>query len=326
MTRSLYLALLPLLLAACGGSGNDNDGGGNPPPSAAIGIDAGNALEVAQVTYQSAAASGDIASLGGDTGLTGNAGGGLLKPDTGTPGIIDTVLQVAVGPLELPCLVSGTLTISANLDDPTGQTLSAGDTISATYDACNDGVGEVLDGTLDIEILAINGDINSGLYEMTMQMLLDSFQSTTATDVLMANGDGTATINTLQTPYVEASVSGRSMLTDTNTSTETLTNYASAQTLDTGVSPSPYTLQASGTLDSSQLAGSVTYSTPVMFQGFDANYPRTGEMLIVGEASSARLVAQENAVDVVIEIYSNTTGTGTPDSTIDTTWAELAGL
>ena len=63
-----------------------------------------------------------------------------------------------------------------------------------------------------------------------------------------------------------------------------------------------------------------------MFEGFDANYPHVGELVIVGDTSSARVTAQSNAIDVVIEIYSNTTATGTPDSVINTTWTELADL
>jgi hypothetical protein len=214
--------------------------------------------------------------------------------------------------------------VSGNLADPA--TVTAGDTLKIEYDNCDDGVGEVLDGTLDTLIDAITGDVLSGAYDMTMSMNLINFQSTIATDVYMANGDATANIDTSTPSYVAASVSGNSILTDTNNSTETLTNYASAQTVDVSMSPSPYTLTASGTLDSSQLDGSVTYSTPVMLEGEDANYPDVGQMLIVGEGSSARLIAQANGIDVVIEIYSNTTGTGTPDDTIMTTWAQLAGM
>ena len=115
------------------------------------------------------------------------------------------------------------------------------------------------------------------------------------------------------------------MLSDLNGSTELLTNYRSEQTVDGGIFPSPYTLTASGTLDSSQLDGSVTYSTPVMFQGEDANYPYVGEMLVAGDGSSARIIAQPNAIDVVIEIYDNPTASGAPTNTINTTWTELAG-
>ena len=318
--------LLPLvLLSACGG-GSDNNGNNNPPPRDAFNINAGNGLMVSQVTYQSAASSGEIAGLAGNSGLTGNGGGGLAKPGLAQApaGSIGSVLQkVPLGPTTLPCAVMGEVTISGNVADPL--TLTAGDRIIVDYDNCDDGVGEVIDGTLDSTVDAFTGDVLGGVYDMTMTMELVMFQVTSATDVLMANGDGTATINSLATPYVEASVSGESMMSDLNGSTETLTNYASAQTVDAGISPSPYTLTASGTLDSSQLDGSVTYSTPVMFEGEDANYPHVGEMLIAGDASSARVIAQPNAIDVVIEIYDNTTGTGTPADTINTTWVELAG-
>jgi hypothetical protein len=67
----------------------------------------------------------------------------------------------------------------------------------------------------------------------------------------------------------------------------------------------------------------VTYSTPVVFTGFDNDYPDTGELLVEGDSSSARLIAMDN-VNVRIEIDAD--GDGTIDDTIDTTWAELAAL
>lgn len=327
MKRASLPALISLsLLTACGGSSDDEGTNGNPPPGAAIPITSGNGLLVAQVTYQSSSSSGELSGVAASNGLTGNIGAGLFKPTINKPGIIDALMQVPIPEINQPCAVSGSVTISGDLDDPITPTLTAGDTISADYDNCDDGIGEVIDGRIDFEVDAFSGDMLTGVYDMTMTLLLTNFQVTTAEDVILANGDGTATLNTLAAPYVEAAVSGRSMLTDTNTSTETLSNYSSAQTVDGTVVPSPYTLLTSGTLDSSQLSGSVTYSTPVLFEGLDANYPTVGEMLIVGEASSARIIAQANGVDVVIEIYSNTTGTGTPDETISTTWTELAGL
>ena len=327
MKRASIPAVISLaLLTACGGGSDSNGNNGNPPPGAAVPITSGNGLLVAQVTYQSASSSGELAGLAASNGLTGSAGGGLFKPDISKPGIVDSLMQVPIPETVLPCAVSGTLTISGDLADPITPTLSTGDTITADYDNCDDGIGEVIDGVIDFEVDAFSGDALSGIYDMTMTMLLGNFQVTTADDVVLANGDGTATLNTLQAPYVEAAVSGRSMLSSNNASTATLTNYSTAQTFDGTVLPSPYTMLTSGTLDSSELSGSVEYSTPVMFEGFDANYPVVGELLIVGEGSSARIIAQANGVDVVVEIYSNTTGTGTPDETIMTTWTELAGL
>jgi hypothetical protein len=323
LTIMLFIPLL--MLAACGGSDDENTGApDNPAPGAAIGISSTNGLLVAQVAYQSAASSGDIADRATSTGVTGSSTDPRAQSLVAGSSVIETLLLIPIPETQLPCAVSGTLTISGNLADPT--TLTAGDTIAAQYDACDDGAGEVLDGRLDFEVDALEGDMLSGAYDLTMTMLLSDLQSTIGTDVLLANGDGTATINTLAAPYVEAFVTGGSMLTDANGSTELLTDYSSAQTVDTGVSPTPYTLLAAGTLDSSQLGGSVEYSVTVMFEGFDANYPHVGELVIVGDTSSARVTAQSNAIDVVIEIYSNTTATGTPDSVINTTWTELADL
>jgi hypothetical protein len=155
---------------------------------------------------------------------------------------------------------------------------------------------------------AFDGDILGGRYDMTMTMTVTDFQVTTATDVLTSNGDATARLNSLQAPYVEASVSGNSMTMDSNSASETLTTYSSTQTLDAGVSPSPYTMSASGTLDSSRLDGVITYSTPVTFEGFDSNYPHTGELFVEGENSSARLVA-DNELDVHIDIDLDGNGT-----------------
>ena len=58
------------------------------------------------------------------------------------------------------------------------------------------------------------------------------------------------------------------------------------------------------------------------FSGFDNGYPQTGELLVTGASSSARLIALD-AVNVRVEIDSD--GDGTVDDVIDTTWAELTG-
>ena len=79
-------------------------------------------------------------------------------------------------------------------------------------------------------------------------------------------------------------------------------------------------MDSSGTLDSSQLAGIVDYSTEIMFQGFDNDYPGIGELLVTGGTSSARLIALDN-VNVRIEIDNN--DDGTIDDVVDTTWDAL---
>ena len=225
------------------------------------------------------------------------------------------------GPTTLPCDVSGSLKISGDLENPL--TLTAGDSIRANYDNCDDGAGEVIDGRLDSIVDAFRGDLLTGAYDLTMTMDLIDFQSATATDVLMVNGDGTATLNNLEAPYVEASVSGNSLTSDSNGSTQSLFAYSSAQTLDAGLEPAPYTMISSGTLESSELSGVITYTTTVMFEGLGSDYPNIGELQVDGGGSSARITAV-NSVDVQIEI--DTDGDGMVDETIMTTWAELDSM
>jgi hypothetical protein len=327
MNRSCIALLMPVvLLTACGGSG-DGAGAGNdiPPPSAALAITPGNSLQVSQVAYQAVMSSGEIADLAGDSGLTASTGGNVAKTTVNrkAAGSVSTIVQqVAIGPTIVDCAIHGSLTVTASLANPL--TLSAGDTITAEYTNCNDGIGEVIDGTLSFVVDAFDGDILTGLYLMTMMMEILEFQVATAEDVLMASGDGTATVDTRLAPYVEASVSGDAMVSNTNNSSEALTNYSSAQTFDGRLDPAPYTMIASATLDSSSLAGSIVYSTAVMFEGFGENYPNRGELLIEGMNSSARLIAEENGIDVRIEIDSD--GDSIVDDTILTTWAELAAM
>lgn len=324
MNRSLFLALITALAAtACGGS--SSDGGGitapvNPNPS--LSIDAANGQNVVGVSYLAAVASGDTAGLVGNSGLVADSGSGDVSKTAREIGfakpVSTAVSSIPFGPDTLPCDVSGSITVSGNLANPL--TLSAGDIINIDADNCDDGLGEVVDGLLAMTISGFNGDILSGLYDMTAALDITNFQVTTADDVLMSNGDSTVRLNTLNTPAVSASVSGSSLRADSNSDSETLTNYSSAQSLDAGQTPAPYTMDSSGTLDSSQLSGVVGYSTEVMFQGFDSDNPGAGELLVTGDTSSARLIALDNA-NVRIEIDNN--GDGTIDDVIDTTWDAL---
>ena len=332
MKRASISTLIPLvLIAACSGDNGFTDPGpdNNPAPTG-FSITPANGMQVAQVAYESVLTSGDMAGLTGSTGLTAGTAGGMSKPTMNTQfgGILGHLIQnVPLPPVEQICgLGPGTVTVTFDVVDPlvfaTG-VLSAGDTILVEYVDCDEGFGEVLDGTIDFTVDAFTGDLLiTGLFDMTMTMNLIDFQVAFGADVLTSNGDATARLNNLAAPFVSASVSGSSMTTDTNSSSEVLTNYASSQTIDAALA---YTMDASGTLNSSQLTGAIAYSMPVMFEGVDVNYPNVGELLVTAETGSARLIAQENGVDVHIEIYSSTDGTGEPEQTIMTTWAELAG-
>lgn len=290
------------------------------PPSG-VSLTPANAAVASNSAYAAANQSADLVGLLGSSGLVASDSGGLNKVQAAlsSTGSLTNILQkIPFGPDTFPCQVAGTVTISGDLANPL--TLTAGDTINVVSANCDDGLGEVVDGTLAFTVDSFAGDLLAGAYELTMSMLLSNFQVTTAGDVLTSNGDVAATLDTFAAPLVSAAVSGASLTIDSNSGSETLSNYSSAQTVDAGLQPSPYTLDSSGMLDSSALSGTVTYSTPVTFQGFDTNFPNSGELLISGDNSSARLIAVD---DVNVRIEIDTDGNGTVDETIDTTWADL---
>ena len=199
--------------------------------------------------------------------------------------------------------------------------LSINDTFQVVYVACNDGVGEILDGTLDFTVGDFAGDLQAGTYMISMDVLATDFQVNAGGETTVSNGDATVALDTMQTPFIDVGTSGSAMRVDSSARSDILINYQSNQTVDGNVAPAPYTLSAAGSLDTTALNGSVRYSTIDTFQGVGTDFPSQGRLRVLGSGSSLDLVAIDN-VNVDIEIDSN--GDGTIDVTISTTWADIS--
>lgn len=308
-----------LLIAACGGGGSGLDT--TETSSNALSISASNAPAAAKASYNAALGSGDLADLGGNIGLSASVPGDVSKaaPGAQASGFVSGVmLAIPFGPDVFPCAVSGTITISGNIENPL--TLTAGDTFAVVSTACDDGLGEIVDGSLRFTVRDFGGDVLTGLYRVSMDTAVENLQIATVDDTVTSRGDALVTLDTMAATFVMASVSGSQITHESNTSSETLSDYASTQTLDTAANQPLYTMTAQGTLDTTGLSGSVSYTTPLLFEGFGQNYPHTGELLISGDSSSARLIAVDD-VNVRIEVDNN--GDGAVDETINTTWVDL---
>jgi len=288
MKSRLLLALSStLLLSSCGG-GSDFSGG-STDTGVGLGLTSANAMTAAGVAYSAASGSVDLANVGGSIGVSAGSSAPISPSKQLSGFLVNALQQIPFGPDVFPCAVSGSMTLSGDIADPL--TLSAGDTFTIQATACDDGIGEIIDGLISMTVTDFTGDLFLGTYLLGMDATLDGLQVTTASDVISSTGDTSITLDTTAAPFVAASVSGASMMTSSNASTETLSNYSTEQTVDAGMVPSPYTLTSSGTVDSSQLADSV------------------------------RLIALDN-VDGRIELDND--GNGSVDETIDTTWAALA--
>ena len=310
-----------LAIAACGGG----DFGSLPQESSDVAkIDNSNALDAARLSYEAAVDSGSLASVGGAAGISAGSFSGSSKAvvtDTARGLLFNAVSLAAIGSDTYPCGDSpadGTITVSGDIANLL--TLTPGDTINIEYTQCDEGFGEVVNGSVDLRVTDFAGDFLSGLFLLAMDAVLTDLQVTTVDDSITSNGDASIVMDTRAAPYIEAGVSGMSMTMVAGSHSETLSNYSSDQTFDGSLDPAEYTLAAAGTLDSTQLTGVIEYSTGPNFAGLGIDYPHTGALLVQGAGSSARLLAVDNT-NVRIEIDSN--GDGSIDETIDTTWEAL---
>lgn len=326
MRRAYFLiSSLALVLSACGGS-SESGPAPSPPPAGTMTdlvVTTANAKPAARTAYSSTMQSVDTGGLVGDTGIASSPGGNFQKPAVhkSLSGVLGNALQkVPLGPDTFDCGISGTTTISGDLASVF--TLTVGDQINIEAADCDDGFGEVINGRMEFTVSVFSGDLALGLYLMDMAVLLIDFEVTTTTDTILSNGDSLVSIDTTGNPMIFMAISGDSMTTISNTSTEIMSDFDTSQTVNAGVVPEPYTLSSSGTVDSSLLGGIISFTTPVTFQGAGVAYPFAGELLITGaDGGTIRLIAT-GGNNVTIE--TDTNGDGELESSEDTTWDDIA--
>lgn len=329
MFRAFLVTLSSIfLMSACGGGSSYSPAppaSPPPPPGDPTGlvVTTANAKPAARVAYGSTLQSMETGGLVGDSGIAGSSNGGFQKPggQSGPSGALSRILQkIPLGPDTYPCGVSGTQTISGELASLFG--LTTGDTINVDAVDCDDGLGEVINGRMEMTVVTYTSDPVLGLLLLEMDVMLIDFEVVTATDTILSNGDSLVSMDMTGNPLIAVGIGGNSMTVTSNAGTDVMTNFDTSQTVDASVQPEPYTLSSFGTVDSSQLTGIISFTTPVTFQGAGAGYPFAGELLITGaDGGTIRLIALD-ATNVRIE--TDTNGDGTVDDTEDTTWDDVA--
>lgn len=319
-------------MSACDGGAGFTGAAGQPPGSTPdpLGLNAVNARQAASVAFGSTLKSIGTGQLIGGSAIASSPSNEFQKPQLqrsmsgllarAAPKLPGGPATAPIGPFTEPCLVDGMLDISGDL--ATGLPYSVGDTINVDATDCDDGFGEVVNGRMEITVTAYSGDILFGpTYLIEMSVLLIDYEVATAADTIVTNGDATVLFDTTGDPLITMSISGSSLNTTSLGSSETISNFLTSQTVDISISPEPYTLAASGTVASSLLAGSISYTTTVTFQGAGANDPFAGEMLVTGANGGAvKLIALD---EINVRIMTDADGDGTFESTEDTTWADI---
>ena len=320
------LFFIYIMISACDSDTSFSGNTTTPPPAGGgpLTITSTNAPTAMGVALKAALESAGVGDVAGVLGVGTASVGNMNKVSGGdfySATLVNAMQKVPFGPIEQPCVISGTITISGDLADPFAISFAVGDTLNVVAADCVDVPGETVNGTIDYLFTTITGDILLGPpYRLVFDVVLTNFQVADSTGADIANGNASVSVDTTLDPEWSVSISGTQLTIDSATSSETISNFDTTETVDSLIVPTPYRLVANGTVDSTQLEGTVDYSTPVMFQGTGNANPSTGEFLVTGASSSVRLIALD---DVNVRLESDFDGDGVIDETTDTTWDAL---
>lgn len=199
--------------------------------------------------------------------------------------------------------------------------ISTGDTMDAVLTACFlDDPQITLDGGVSVTDLVMTGEVLLGIPPFSMSTTLGF------TDLSGTDSEGTAVINgamglsvgTTDGLVTEASITSDSLSAAEDGETMSLTNFVINETFDLNALTT--TIDSSGTLDSSELNGSVEFETTQSFVLVGDEDPFTGQIRIADHTSSLLMTVLDN-VNLQIEVDAD--GDGTPETTLNLTWLDL---
>jgi hypothetical protein len=319
-------ALLAVGITTTIATGGGGSGGGAtpppppPPPSTVeptLLITADNGSDVAEAVVTAVGLSfdigditdGNLAAQPGDTRLLAKIVAGSHKS-----------LPPGVQQAPENCANGGTVDLSvtqANIN-----TISAGDRIVAVFVDCDDGLGYVISGTLDITIVDVQGDVLTEVFLLGMEILLTDVVITEGASTMQVQGDVILTLDSLEFPTMRMSLSGDELQLGSNGEVATLTGFDHFMQLDAGP-PEALVANVLGRLAASTLGGSVDYDTTVAVEAVGNGNPYVGEILISGADDSTVRIVIVDVSNVRLEIDED--GDGTVDAFVDTNWEALNG-
>jgi hypothetical protein len=226
MKRSLSLSLIfALAVTACGGGDDAIVPGATVPPvpSPGLTITSSNVVAVSKASWEAMNQSTDMVGLIGASGLIAGSPGGVnkLQQFSMALGGGRSAQGISLPETTVGCQM-GTVTVSGEISDLSLVTLAPGDFINTDYANCDEGLGEAINGLVEMRVDAFSGDLQSGMYNLSATFTLTNLQVTTTEDALTSNGTASVTLDTSALPALSASISGTSLTTDSNTGSNTL--------------------------------------------------------------------------------------------------------
>ena len=330
--RIIFGTLFALLsLSGCGGGGGGGGDSSPPPLTGDVTITSANAVGVASDVYE---AVGDTASLGdfGAGGLIGSVGPAnptlsksavTLATKSGLEGTVDTgsLIAVAFGPERTDCAVSGSATVSGDIADP--NTLTAGDTISLRFNNCNEGDGQLVNGSLTLTIDTVSGDLNSEFFALGVSLDFNSLSVLEAGETTSVHGSLSMLLDSTAYPVTTASLSSPSLSVTSGSQSANLSNYSTTVTLDESSQPPAFSVTSSGRIGLPDLGGAVTYSVREPFTGFGDSDPQAGVLFVRGANNAS--ITMTVLSDTQVQLEMDYDGNGSVDETVILTWVEFEG-
>jgi hypothetical protein len=329
-TRFPTITLLALLTAACGGGGGGSDDPGTVTFNEAE-ITTGNADAISRTVVDGmmeTAALGEFGDLAG-LGSVGVEPGGTLsktaitlatKTGEARAKALPTLMYEPFDPGPTPCAAGGTVTVSANLQQP--DTLTAGDSITARFADCDDGDGRVVSGTLRLVVDAFDGDFASGLFAAGVDLSFDVLSVTEDGETNTVNGDIALFVDTRRYPVVAFSHSGRGLAITERGETMVFAEWSNGLSVDGSSVPAGYSLTGNGRIDVPRHGG-VSYRVDEAFTGFGDTHPISGVLYLEGRDGASITITSLSNEQLQLEMDYD--GDGVVDEVRLRTWAELEG-
>lgn len=315
LTRKI--AMLPvsvvlLLLTSCGGGGGSGVAVTPPDPTpntAALPITAENAQDITVTVLEAITATVEIIDVVDVIGLPAI---GAADPGIGAAAVTDFTETVSCD--------TGEATVTwQDADDDLA--ISTGDSFNLSFAECFFfDTDTTLDGAASLTNISVIGDPFNQIapWQLALTFGFDSLSGTDSIDTATLDGSLDVDLSSDDNLLINLAVSTNSLTVDQSGITETLSNFVLTQTLD--LNASMRVINATGTLTSTLLEGSVTFETLEDFMMIGDDNPFVGELLIRDSSSSVLVTVLDNLsvqLDVDVDLDD------VIDHTIVVTWAEL---
>jgi len=336
--RTLFgIAVIVTMTYGCGGGGGDtifSGGGGGTSPFTITGSNAED-IAGAGLTLTLDSASNALDTTTYLLGVQEQTRKRHVNLVSFTQDQLQLLLDASDGRMLLPpnTVIAAITSKTTNCDSGTGSIVVSfedadfsgdftdGDSATITYSNCNLGTIHY-EGAMTMANFMITGAgdpmAHTGAWNISTTVSVNNLAVTEGGFTDTINGSFDFTAQTSDNDTHTFTLDGTSLSDQYTGSTDTLQNFHFDVSF-TGTTGA-YTLAASGTLSSTGLGGTVTFSTPTTLAGTDPALPDTGEMKFEGDNSSVTATVL-NATNVDLNIDLN--GDGFTDTTINSDWATL---